>query len=65
MIEICKSTVDKLGMADVYNKQRYDGLHRDRVPVFKEGDKVLLKNRGSGSLEPRFTGPYIFIEYKD
>ena len=40
-------------------------MHPNRVPLFQNGDKVLVKNRASGSLEPRFVGPYVFVDYKD
>jgi len=45
-------------------KQKRTENQRDKVhmPVFREGDAVLLKNEKAGKLDPLWLGPYKILE---
>jgi hypothetical protein len=48
----------------IKTKQKRIESQRDKfhMPVFREGDKILLKNEKTGKLDPLWLGPYKVIE---
>lgn len=61
---LCKQMVAKLRLADERMKRRHDKAIMEYYE-FYPGDMVLIKNRASGSLEPKLIGPYTFVRFKD
>lgn len=64
MLWACKEVLGKLKLADERSKMKHDERVTE-VVIYQEGDKVLIKNRRTGSLSSKLVGPFLFVRYKD